>query len=81
MAEIKDGGPAMPTGALQDEGTSLRDWFAGQALIGLLTCGPWVKGLDAELTSKPGAFKPYVAAHAYLMADEMLKAREATHGA
>jgi len=59
-------------------GMSLRDYFAGQALIGLLSCDLWVKGLDDTIKTQPGQFKPYVAAHAYLLADAMLKAREAT---
>lgn len=35
--EIKDGGPAypVPTGVKERTGMSLRDWFAGQALVGL----------------------------------------------
>ena len=51
-------------------GMTLRDWFAGQALIGLVTAnediandGQMQKALD-------------VAEAAYLYADEMLKARE-----
>ena len=57
-------------------GMTLRDYFAAQALIGLLSCEPWVRGLDSSLTTTPGQFKPYVAAHAYYMADAMLAERE-----
>ena len=59
-------------------GLSLRDYFAGQALIGLLGCPQWVRGVDAA--AGPGEFKAYVAAHAYAMADAMLKARETERG-
>ena len=45
MSEKKDGGPAFPTAGYdgpdhtqaQTEGMTLRDWFAGQALNGLLS--------------------------------------------
>jgi len=39
MSERNDGGPAFPRGDPThggDHGMSLRDWFAGQALAGLL---------------------------------------------
>lgn len=64
-----DGGSAFPceggSGLYPDSGMSLRDWFAGQALAGLLAdssnadCGP--KGYAHD---------------AYLMADAMLAARK-----
>lgn len=46
-------------------GMTLRDYFAGQALVGFLAC-------------IPGSHKAYAnaAREAYLYADEMLKARE-----
>lgn len=50
--EINDGGPAI---------LSLRDWFAGQALAGLVTRGPYVDGKA-------------VSARAYEVADAMLRA-------
>jgi hypothetical protein len=43
------------------ENISLRDWFAGQALAGILS-------------RTPESFS-YVAKYAYLYADEMIKAR------
>lgn len=61
MAEIKDGGPAFPTGTFADEGMSLRDWFAGQALASGQCEGDCPDSL-AELC--------------YRIADAMLKARE-----
>jgi hypothetical protein len=75
---INDGGPAFP---MQDwdeciqthrteTGMTLRDWFAGQALAGLLT-------QPAEIEF--GAM--HFAKGAYEMADAMLKARrEVQHG-
>jgi hypothetical protein len=61
-----DGGPAFPVynGSLHD-GASLRDWFAGMAMQGLLTH-------DDE------GLIPETARDAYRYADAMLKAREAS---
>lgn len=69
--ESKDGGPAFPTKDHPDihddycHGMTLRDWFAGQALAGLLadptlghgdTCGEWAdrayKFADAMLAAR-----------------------------
>ena len=68
----KDGGPAFPpdAGSAADRymGMSLRDWFAGRVIVGLLARGaqdthePLAMGLDVE---------------AYRIADAMLAAREA----
>ena len=67
----KDGGPAFPFQAndrsnldMQTNGMSLRDWFAGQALAGLLAGSP-----DADCG--PMGY----ASDAYSMADAMLIAR------
>ena len=65
MSTINDGGPAFPAGNLTHgghEGMTLRDWFAGQALAGMLI-GEWL--------SDKG-----VATLAYEYADAMLAARE-----
>jgi len=71
--QINDGGPALPTAdayhpsgqiAYGRKGMTLRDWFAGQALAGLV---PYVvKGATFE----------NVAEDAYKAADAMLRARE-----
>lgn len=66
--QIEDGGPAFPISQYQNmrqsEGLSIRDWMAGQALIGYIQ--------DSKIT---GAYKIF-SQHAYAMADAMLVARE-----
>ena len=67
---IKDGGPAFPNSVQPDfqwaeTGMSLRDWFAGQALAGLLA---HASGEDPH--KAPGM--------AWKLADDMIAAREAT---
>lgn len=53
------------------QGMSLRDWFAGQALLGILASCPG--GMDLSIDYIP--FKIW-ARSAYRQADDMLKARE-----
>lgn len=73
MSTPDDGGPAFPVlGKMSDgepyaqhEGMTLRDWFAGQALAGML----------AHPTTNPGMTWDVYAEEAYYMADAMLKAR------
>ena len=73
MKQINDGGPAFPNPALANEafsptadltGMSLLDYFAAQALIGLLPS--FNRGMSSD----------YVADAAYMIANAMLKARE-----
>lgn len=72
--EIKDGGPAFPVHQLTNGGfvpvggMTLRDYFAGQALIGIL-------GRDFSPPKGIG-IKEYIALVSYEYADTMLKARE-----
>ncbi len=64
------GGPAFPTQYNQDGchgGMTLRDWFAGQALIGLLSFSP------ADVTGQMA--KKDAAQDAYAIADAMLAQR------
>jgi|688.fasta_scaffold232506_2 hypothetical protein len=71
MSTINDGGQAFPAGNPTHgghEGMTLRDWFAGQALAGMIS------GLDAKSEGSQ-AIKP-IAEAAYDFADAMLKARE-----
>jgi hypothetical protein len=61
MTERIDGGPAFPPNPNDAEGMSLRDWFAGMAMQGLLAnCGA-----DSEQIAKK----------AYEYADAMLVER------
>jgi hypothetical protein len=69
MSKINDGGPAFPH-AHEDypfqHGMSLRDWFAGQALAGILANPALTDVEEAE----------WCAVYATECADAMLKARE-----
>jgi hypothetical protein len=71
--DINDGGPAFPKQSADGEwyeGMSLRDWFAGQALVGLLASGhPSYNLADTDQNAQYAAFR------AYVMAEEMLAAR------
>lgn len=86
MRNVDNGGPAFPT-QLHDnpayvqvfpsEGMSLRDWFAGQALIGLIMRGDWfmihdpvTDGEEAKRHDAQGS------AMAYRVADAMIAARD-----
>jgi hypothetical protein len=67
MSTINDGGPAFPVGSPTHrgyEGMTLRDWFAGQALAGLIAD-----------PSRDGSADDR-ARYAYAYADAMLRARE-----
>ena len=71
----KDGGAAFPTGLTpghySQEGMSLRDWFAGQALAGIVGgyyANPELSGLSPRDHAE----------ESYLIADAMIAAREAT---
>lgn len=61
-----DGGPAFPHYSLssgQSEGLSVRDWFAGQALAGLMMSGATIEMPET------------LASLAFAHADAMIKAR------
>lgn len=83
MSKIDNGGPAFPTSVAfdpgadfgngmivrGDKGMTLRDWFAGQALVGLL-----IKADEANSDGwswRTGT----LAGDAFLFADDMLAAR------
>lgn len=78
MSARENGGPAFPNDADRygnsgADGMSLRDWFAGQALAGLLA-EPQPEDGEPEL----GLGRDYaanVAAAAYRLSDAMLAAR------
>jgi hypothetical protein len=75
MTTINDGGPAFPrsaafsnaerTACTEQDGMTLRDWFAGQALAGMLAKYGIADSL-AETTAED----------CYIHADAMLRARE-----
>ncbi len=67
---MNDGGPVQDFASI-----SLRDWFAGQALIAFASCAPWMRGFDAANTKAGGDFKAGLATNAYIMADAMLAER------
>lgn len=77
MGKVKDGGPAFPytyNGAFQN-GMSLRDWFAGQALIAVASRWRGTIGdIDDEAQDRSALI-------AYEIADAMLKVRKVSpHG-
>jgi hypothetical protein len=75
MSNTNTGGPAFPglhpsaECRFQEEGMTLRDYFAAKAMQGILAGNfPVTKTINAD---------QLVAKSAYIMADAMLKAREA----
>ena len=66
---INDGGPAYPTpaGVQHNDGMTLRDYFAGQAMAAII----------ASVYCTPETIYTEVSSRAYAQADAMLKAREA----
>jgi hypothetical protein len=82
MSEPENGGPAFPQNLPDDfvwrlpgnpGGMSLRDYFAGQAIIGLVGHG---NNVEAEKYDPTATIADVVAGHAYFIADAMLKARQ-----
>ena len=79
MTEKNDGGPAFPVvethpvhGSRIDMGMTLRDYFAGQALVGLIGHGNSLVSDEYDPTT---TMADIVAGHAYFLADAMLKAK------
>lgn len=81
-----DGGPAFPLPSTMTptcaRGMPLRDYFAGQALIGLLS-GPWRVNTEKEgflgfgmKAPAPGESSELLAKIAYKLADAMIEAKE-----
>lgn len=71
---MNDGGPAFPSIYNDDNGMTLRDYFAAKAMHGLIAHEERAKPLAS---CNIGDFDVRVAAAAYRYADAMLKAREA----
>jgi len=89
MSTQNDGGPAFPGNVdtrlvfsdvggeiepVGHKGMSLRDWFAGQALQGLMSNYELLKMLDEQAPKLPT--RHVAAQHAYGFADAMLKERD-----
>ena len=69
-----DGGAAFPHCAVDyattEHGMSLRDWFAGMALQGLLASRPYYRAEEGSMTATS-----FVSTWAYAYAEAMLKQR------
>lgn len=81
--KIEDGGPAFPRSGLGDRGMSLRDWFAGQALVGEIARHSTAEAMNAtarEARDRGMSLPEYMAKNVYLIADAMLRARKVSHG-
>ena len=82
MSNTKTGGPAFPglhpsaECRYQDEGMTLRDYFAAKAMQGLISDSNAVDEGSGDKLSIPDHAE-LIAAASYAMADAMLKAREA----
>lgn len=73
----KNGGPAFPGGSFpehpqQPNGMTLRDWFAGQALTGMLAHGTRYRPRPGD----PENWHEAIAKEAFEIADAMLAERE-----
>jgi hypothetical protein len=68
------GGPAFPTPThnLQNDGMTLRDYFAAKAMQGLISCPDWRENAGDEVGMDASDFTASVA---YMMADAMIKTR------
>jgi len=73
MSNTNTGGPAFPTQVASYEGMTLRDYFAAKAMQTYIADQALID-LYCYLEKDP---KHEVAVTAYMMADAMLKAREA----
>jgi len=80
MSEINDGGPAFPRAeweSSEDDGMSLRDWFAGQALMGMVASPrAIVNPINPEIIIEQTAVN--YSLKAYALADAMIQARGKT---
>jgi len=84
----EDNPPAFPLQAQGDHkhrsGMSLRDYFAGQALVAELSCATSERCVDALVTAAVAAGQTpeqRIAFNCYRMADAMLAARQPGEGA
>lgn len=86
MSEKNTGGPAFPShgsmGEVTHEGMTLRDYFAAKALVGLMSTERANEYVDEDgvFSGEDGTLfvhTKFLAEEAYMMADAMLKARQA----
>lgn len=73
MKPIDNGGTAFPAGDNESSGMSLRDWFAGQALVMLCTSPGYEEWHPCW--KEPTEAAKTVALHAYMVADAMIAQR------
>lgn len=86
--KINDGGAAFPEGIAvgvagdvyggNSSGMSLRDYFAAKAMQGLCTGCSGTLGKEFSAYAK-GACNAVISERSYVLADAMIKAREATN--
>lgn len=78
---MKDGGPAFPldTNCRCNYGMSMRDYFAGQALMGMISCQDFMNDLIKQdhIESREDARKE-LSSEAYKYADAMIAERSDT---
>ena len=78
--QIDDGGAAFPRSASDcnhsQEGMSLRDWFAGQALMGILASQQEDGAFEYYGKDDGELHENWVPATAYRIADAMIAARK-----
>ena len=74
--------PVSSIDGVTNDGMTLRDWFAGQVVTGVLANSEnAVSGAEPTnyaLSLRPDQYAPWVARVSYLVADAMLAARKAT---
>jgi hypothetical protein len=73
--EIDDGGPAFPHSYVQEaKGMSLRDWFAGKAMQGLINSDSTQR---TQMLAMAGIkINEWLVKTSFAIADEMLKERK-----
>ena len=76
--DVKDGGPAFPThdgrgDGIGEDGMSLRKWYAGKAMKGMLSCQDFMNEISRTSSSKAEA-REKIAYFAFAQADAMLNA-------
>lgn len=70
---VNDGGPAFPSVDFQSlKGMSLRDYLAGQALVGILSNPSLLNTVDLHLQ---GSTRQAAAVYAYAVSDAMIAAK------